>query len=200
MSRASDLITQVDEVVRRRRVDKRRGRKRNLVKLTFRSLAQSTQSIRPQQNAKGRTEFVSVNPVPRNKQLIFKMTTTAMTPGRGAYNQTLIFHKIDFNDRLADKYPLKVSTKDGSFVYAGKLSGAETPVSVRCNCEDFYYMWWYHDNQKKALAGPKMKPYVRKTPPPPEGYPYRNPGEVPGVCKHCIGAFEDLIKKRLLTR
>lgn len=199
MSKAQRVLS---EMRKRKRVDTRKGRKRNVAKKTFKDLMRSTSSVRASQNPVGKVEFASVKAVPRNKQLIFKFETRAKTKGRAKYPQTIIFNKVQFSEEQTKDTPLRVSIPNGGFIFASKIKADENPVSVRCTCEDYYYMWWYHDNVNKAHAGPKMPPYVRKTPLPPArgAYPVRNPDEAPGLCKHLIACFKYLQSNKIMTR
>lgn len=187
---------------KRKRVDTRRGRQRNLAKKTYRDLMRSTASVRNQQNPVGKVEFVSVKASERNKQLIFKFETRAKTSGRAKYPQTIIVHKMDFANTQDKEHPLRVNQGNGNFVFTHKVKADGNPVAVRCSCEDYYFMWWWHDNADKAHAGPKMKPYTRITPLPPSpgAYPRRNPDEAPGLCKHLIACFAYLQKNKIMTR
>lgn len=131
MSQARKVLA---EMRKRKRVDTRRGRKRNLAKKTYRDLMRSTASIRSSQNPVGKVEFGSVKAVPRNKQLIFKFETRAKTAGRAKYPQTIIFHKVQFSEEQTKEAPLRVTQNAGGYIYAEKLQGSKHPVSVRCTC------------------------------------------------------------------
>jgi hypothetical protein len=73
-------------------------------------------------------------------------------------------------------------------------SVARDKVYVRCGCDGFYFYFSWANKKHKALAGTTMRPYVRKTPPPPLGLPYKNPKEIPGCCKHLIFAIGEFVK------
>jgi hypothetical protein len=60
----------------------------------------------------------------------------------------------------------------------------KTPCRVRCTCHDFYFTWGWWDYAIGCLAGPRPKPYRRKT----STYPERNPQHIPGLCKHIFNA------------
>jgi hypothetical protein len=66
------------------------------------------------------------------------------------------------------------------------------------NCLDFYHRWNWSSAKHRALLGKKHKPYQRKTPPPPEGYPFMNPRNLPGYCKHVLQSLNRLKKDRIL--
>lgn len=67
------------------------------------------------------------------------------------------------------------------------------------NCPDFKWTWAWYDAKQRALVGKRPEPYTRKTPPPPDGLPYRNPLKVAGICKHLIGVIDKLEANKLLT-
>jgi DNA gyrase subunit B len=51
------------------------------------------------------------------------------------------------------------------------------------NCPDYRFRWEKPNYDAGALIG-RWRPYTRKTPKPPLGYPYANPFNLPGFCKH----------------
>lgn len=59
-------------------------------------------------------------------------------------------------------------------------------------------MWQYYNKKNKSLTGPH-KTYIRKTPPPPEGRPYKNPNHIPGLCKHQLRLIHLLIQNNILV-
>lgn len=74
-----------------------------------------------------------------------------------------------------------------------------TDCLVRCACEA-YYFWFIYANSLVGgqIAGNRFVPYVRKTPPPPQGRPYANPRNLPGVCKHLIFLMNVLRARELI--
>lgn len=68
----------------------------------------------------------------------------------------------------------------------------KNPVRVSCSCPAYYYYFWYANKQAKAHSRGNLRPYIRKTPPPPAGLPYKNPDKIPGLCKHLI-AFSNYL-------
>lgn len=195
MSDAQELLLRLSEmdqtVTPRRRV-------RNLAKLTINQMMQSTQAMRAQQNPVGRVEYVGSKPLIRNRQIIFKFETRAKTPGVSKYRQTIIFHKVAFSDVRTADTPLEIKLEGGSSVFAQMPEIRTHPVSVICSCADFRFTWSWWLNRDKALVGSRPKPYTRKTPPPPIGYPYRNPEELPGICKHIIACFAYLRRNKVI--
>jgi hypothetical protein len=74
-----------------------------------------------------------------------------------------------------------------------KPSTKDPKVTVRCTCKDYYFTWGWWNFKQGAMFGRQQKPYVRKTPPPPDGYPYRNPNKYAGSCKHVTNSIKWLI-------
>ena len=60
------------------------------------------------------------------------------------------------------------------------------PVRVSCSCKAYYFYFSYYNKMGGAHARRPLKGYTRKTPPPPDGLPYKNPDHLPGACKHII--------------
>jgi hypothetical protein len=139
-----------------------------------------------------RTNIVQQTPVPQNKELIIK----AESMGTSLYQLTMIIHGVEYSDKPSPQFPLTVSLGQGNYKYACQMPVSGTRVQCRCSCRDFYFTWSWWDKQNHALAGPAMKPYVRKT----TGWPVRNPLSTPGVCKHLKSLTKKLIDLRILKR
>jgi hypothetical protein len=139
-----------------------------------------------------RTNIVQQTPVPQNKELIIK----AESMGTSLYQLTMVIHGVEYSDKLSPKFPLTVSLGQGNYRFCSQIPVNGTKVQCRCSCPDFYFTWWYWDNKNKALAGPAMRPYVRKT----ASWPVRNPLSTPGVCKHLKSLTKKLIDLRILRR
>ena len=63
---------------------------------------------------------------------------------------------------------------------------AKNPVRVACSCPAYYFYFSYWNKMGGAHARRPLRGYVRKTPPPPEGLPFKNPDHLPGACKHIL--------------
>lgn len=103
-----------------------------------------------------------------------------------AKEQAFYNHKIMKIERIenAPTYCITVKTL-GNFVVSTPDNDSTlfSGVVVK-NCKDFIMSWAYEDFRTGNLWGPPPKPYIRKTPAPPMGRPYRNPNHYPGYCKH----------------
>lgn len=131
-----------------------------------------------------RVEIHDVTPNIRSKQLGFK----GVVLGTKAYPILVVFNGIEYQDHPDREHPLQIDLKHGEKVYCSRPSMSKTPVQVRCQCPDFYFTWQFYDQKVKALAGGKFPKYVRKT----THYPERNPGHLPGYCKHLEGFISKL--------
>lgn len=86
------------------------------------------------------------------------------------------------SDEEKNKY-FQINYK-GDIYWIEKINLDKQKATIRCDCRDFIYTWAYYDFRTGNLWGPPPKPYIRKTPAPPVGRPYRNPNGYPGFCKH----------------
>ena len=107
-------------------------------------------------------------------------------------------------------YPLTAITRDGWEVHFKVPSVTRNPVSVRCQCRDFYFTFWFANfkNAGAHLGGglPPYKPYKtingkkvyrdeqERKQREADGL-WRNPDGTPGLCKHLLRVYE-LIKKK----
>lgn len=115
-----------------------------------------------------------------------------------SYKPQIVFYQVDFTNEEDKEHPLSAYTKTGDLVWSEQLKSFKHPVMVRCSCLDFFFRWGYPDARKSALTGKDNFRYTRKTPAPPVGRPYQNPKNLPGFCKHVVGLWELLQKRRLL--
>lgn len=137
----------------------------------------------------------AVVPNPKAKSIIFK----AEAYGTKMYQMLLTFYKVDFAEKKDNTHPLSVDLGEGERLYAEHLKIRSHPCMIRCECMDFKMTFAYYDKQHSALAGRAFPAYVRKTPPPPNGYPERNAAHVPGICKHLFRLCEVLKGKQVLV-
>ena len=73
-------------------------------------------------------------------------------------------------------------------------SATRDPVLVRCECKS-YLFWFAPANQKAGCQyGENFPAYRRKTTDT-KRYPEKNPGKVPGLCKHLIRMMHVLIQR-----
>ena len=184
---------------RKKRVDKRRGRKRNLAKTTSKSLISKGNSFAPRDNPVGKVEFSSSTGLPRNKQIIFKFEVRAKTQGVTKYATTITFNKVDFSGEKDKDHPLTVALGSGETQFIEKLKRSKHPVLVRCTCKDFFFVFGRANAKNKVLSGPDSFKYVRKTPPPPEGLPFKNPNDIKGSCKHIKASLQFLQRNKVLV-
>lgn len=154
---------------------------------------------RPSYRPVGKVEYVSSSAVERNRQLIFRFNVFAKTVGKTRYAQTVVFSKLEFVPKPDKLHPLVVEVGAGHKIYCVRVDGNKHPIQVRCSCPDYRWTWGWDNYEKKVMAGPNVPPYQRKTPPPPEGYPYRNPQHVIGPCKHIRACLKWLEKHAILS-
>lgn len=161
--------------------------------MDIRSLVlQGTDTLRKNQYPTGKVGSFDFNYVMRNKQLIVK---SQARPSSGesysAYQSQIVFSGVGYSDVPSPDFPLTYNSPNGK-IYLQKPTTRNT-VQIRCSCKDDYFMWQYPNKSKGALLG-RFKPYVRKT----ADRPPRNPGNVPGMCKHTLALVKNLFSMGVL--
>jgi hypothetical protein len=132
------------------------------------------------------------------KSVLFQFLHVGVTLPNMNYQVDILFSDIVFSKdkkefNSAEWVEIIYKTE---FVYMRKVDLRKNRLKVRCACPDFYFTFAYWDFNKGALFGSKPKRYIRKTiwnpaaPPGQRGYPPRNPGEFPGMCKHVANSIE----------
>lgn len=71
-------------------------------------------------------------------------------------------------------------------------------AKVNCSCDALYYYFWWYNRQNDAHSGADYPRYQRKTPPPPDGLPYKNPQKLPGMCKHLAFLVRELRRANVI--
>jgi hypothetical protein len=74
-----------------------------------------------------------------------------------------------------------------------------TPVRVACQCKAYYFYFAHWNVMSGAHARAPLRPYQRKTPPPPKGRPEVNPKHLPGLCKHLMALADVLMNSGALV-
>ena len=135
--------------------------------------------------------------------LNIKAITPAYDPriiktGTSYYKQEIEFDGVDFSDYEDREHPIPINIARrarSDSIYSSKLD-RDDKVKVSCECRDFFFTWnYYNHNRADALLG-KVALYRRKT----DTYPERNPGKVPGLCKHLVKLFDQIEKGGALSR
>jgi len=140
----------------------------------------------------------NVVPYVGTKSVLFQFLHVGVTLPHMSYQVDIMFSDVEFSNDSVQK-----DLKDwieivykGNKVFMRKIDLLKNRLKVRCACPDFYFTFGYWDYQKGALFGSMPKRYVRKTiwnptaPVGQRGYPPRNPGKFPGMCKHVANSIE----------
>lgn len=154
---------------------------------TLSALVQSTSATRKNQNNARRVNIISGKYVTHTKSLIVKGEAYPQTAGASPYQLTLIAYSIQSASSMDSSHTIPYThekTREQAFLTP--IHYRKTSCAVRCSCPDYRFTWAEWNKRNKSLAGRNFPKYVRKTPPPPRGRPYRNPDEAPGLCKHLI--------------
>lgn len=117
---------------------------------------------------------IKKNEFPGLKYVSYDTQTLSKESGKH-YNTSIFFYNIDLKN--GERPDLNSSV-----------------IRCSCSCPAYYFYFSYANRIGGVHARRPLRPYVRKTPPPPEGLPLRNPAELAGVCKH-IAAFANFLSE-----
>jgi hypothetical protein len=146
----------------------------------------------------------NIVPYVGTKSTLFQLLHVGVTLPWMTYQVDIMASDVQF---FQDKSEAPVGTRLVEIKYQdlsvlmAPLDLRKNRVRVRCACPDFYFTFAYYNYMKGAIFGSKPKQYVRKTiwnptaPPGQRGYPPRNPGQHPGMCKHCANSIQLMQQK-----
>lgn len=146
----------------------------------------------------GTRTLKNIVPYVGTKSLLLQFLHVGVSLPFMTYQVDLMFADVEFsNDQsiINERDWMEIKYKNLQ-VYMKKIDLTKNRIRIRCSCPDFYFTFSYYDQKKGALFGSQPKRYVRKTiyrpnnPPGQRGYPPRNPGEYPGMCKHAANSIE----------
>ena len=153
-------------------------------KMTLDALIQSTKKqVKSQNTFVGRVAIVKTTPMVGTKTITF----FAQASGTRPYSMIMRFSGVKFSKELDKDHTVTVNMGAGQTVFMSKLSLTNNPVQVRCDDPSYKFTFGFANQKIKALAGKAFTPYTKKT-----DRPYKNPGNVPGLCKHLVAFVERL--------
>ncbi len=121
---------------------------------------------------------------------------------RTFYEVTFLFHEVSYQDEKDELHDLGIQIMPGTVQYIQRPSYSLTPCAVGCMCADFCWTWAHYVNDRgsgaAALSYYPSTGYIRKTPPPPRGRPWRNPNRTASICKHLMIAGRQLSQRGFL--
>lgn len=156
--------------------------------LTLQDLITSRKQLRKNIPAANPCQLKRPFLVPLTRDIVVPAIFEAKTDKKGLkHNVVIMFRNLSIEMERDDDHPMGFEVLPDQWLYVERPSLSKTDIGVVCTCSDYYFTWWKWNKEKKAyIGGPNMPAYQRKTPPPPKGYPYKNPDHVPGVCKHIL--------------
>jgi len=98
------------------------------------------------------------------------------------YRVAVQFFEVKFSESKSKFFSVPARIQ-GNLFYRQVPDLKENSVKMKCSCPDFRFRFEKELFDNKGLIG-RFRKYTRKTPPPPEGFPYANPEELMGYCKH----------------
>lgn len=112
------------------------------------------------------------------------------------YQLNVQFFKVFYSDTKKDDNYLPVQA-DGERAFFRVPTVRNNPVHIKCSCPDFRFRFEKQLYDAGGLVG-NWRRYTRLTPPPPVGYPYANPDNYLGFCKHVWSLLDHLKAKGLI--
>lgn len=113
------------------------------------------------------------------------------------YRVTVRFLNIPFADAASETTDISGEDSNGNVIYYGVPNTKESPLMLKCSCQDFRHRFEHELNDVDALIGAPRK-YKRKTPLWPLGAPYANSTHKLGICKHIHSMLLHLKGKKLI--
>jgi len=167
-------------------------------KWTIRSLYQSGLRLSPTRANVAKSPAIRVDtiiPFAGVNSALFQLTLKGITQVSSNgypvnHKVNLLFSGLNVTNEEIKGY-IKVTDNTGTY-FIEPPTANNTEVRVRCSCHDFYFTWGIWNFLQGAIFGNKPRPYVRKTPSPPQGRPFRNPMHYSGGCKHVWNAVNYL--------
>ena len=149
---------------------------------------------------------VDMIPFLGTKMLVIRSEAKGLAPNHSETSehhvQIIRFMGVHFSEGPQDGYLEASSKRMGQKFWFKPVWQKVNPCDVYCSCKDFQFRFSYYiDSRFHALATTltnEIKNYKRKTPPPPKGRPYVNPGHLPGMCKHLLRLTDTLIDNKVL--
>jgi hypothetical protein len=154
-------------------------------------------NTRARQHRVGMVNVISTQFIAYPQQFSFLVEAKVRGEDGITYDSNMLFKDVEFQE--ADS-PNVVTFKanNGEEYHIIPVVRNLHGVELNCTCLDYMWRFWQQNYQKDVQFGKGPNPYIRKTPPPPEGYPYANPEQVTGMCKHLIKLSDNLQQKGIL--
>lgn len=157
-------------------------------------LISSTKKARDKQYPNNAIRAIDFKYSSQNKQLYIKAQATPWSNKnrRSPYSVSMVIDKVLEMPDTSKPSDIFVYYSNGVKIFLKRPTFNNT-CRVRCQCEDFRYMWSYYDKTNKALIGTFI-PYIRKT----DNYPVKNPDKLPGLCKHLLALTDKLVSGKII--
>jgi hypothetical protein len=140
-------------------------------------------------------------PFAGTNSVLFQLTLKGVTELNSSgypvnHKVNLFFYGVDIK-RVEVKGYIKVTDNTGDYWF-NPPNANNTNVKVRCTCKDHYFTFGIWNFNQGAIFGNKPRPYKRLTPPPPNGYPYRNVNQYCGIDKHITNSVKYLQNTKMM--
>jgi hypothetical protein len=110
-------------------------------------------------------------------------------PSSGQYRVFILVPNVNVRFMKSKEFPVKVADKR----YIKPIAVYEKAIMVRCDCHDFRWRFAYYDKVNGALYGATPPPYT-----PVSNRGPVNPRHLPGVCKHTMASFYNMMQNGYL--
>lgn len=147
---------------------------------------------RVQRSNKVNISSVTFVPAIQDKSLLVKAKTKTIGK-EDTYDTSIKFINVRYTDQ-PDVGTVQIKAADGQTYNIKRLTHAQATAKIRCTCLDFYFMFSAWNQQKNALDGAPMPPYIKKT-----DRPLINPNRIPGSCKHVTKLGDYLKFKQIIS-
>ena len=162
--------------------------------------ATSTQFKSDRQQKSNQVNVISVKFTPSyNRNTLLCVARTQSSNSTNKYITKIELQNVVFVDENSESTTkLELTGSDNRKFFIEPQSRFKCNVRLNCNCLDFYQRMASYNKSNKVLVGRKV-PTHYQSPTTPENKEKGNPNNSPGMCKHLIALYDNLVTQGLIT-